>query len=109
MGSPMLLPRRTFIAGLAAALCTPAVVRAGTLMPIRALQPAGWHAGPISAIPYLNVQSDWLTLDDYAERILQPAIKRLAQCIIAQEERNLQRSRDIASFTGAEWSSNVPS
>lgn len=34
----MLLPRRTFLASLGAALCTPAVVRAGALMPIRALQ-----------------------------------------------------------------------
>lgn len=35
----MILPRRTFLTGLAAALCTPAVVRAGALMPIRALAP----------------------------------------------------------------------
>lgn len=34
----MLLPRRAVLTGLATALCTPAIVRAGALMPIRALQ-----------------------------------------------------------------------
>lgn len=106
----LLVPsRRGFLTGLASVLAAPAVVRAASLMPVRALQPAVWYLGPISAIPCLNVQTDWLTLDDYAERILQPAIKRLAQCIIVQEEFNLRRSRDTAFLTEAEWPFNATS
>lgn len=84
--------RRGFLTGLASVLAAPAVVRAASLMPVRALLPAGWHLGPVSAIPYLNVQPEWVwnplaapfTLDAYASVILRPMVDILSKNVAAQ-------------------------
>lgn len=58
--------RRGFLIGLGALLAAPAVVRAGSLMQIK-----GVVALPRD--PYANISMP-MTLDDYRERILKPAI-----------------------------------
>jgi hypothetical protein len=46
LGGPMFTRRRIFVCGVASVICAPAIVRAGSLMPIRALivpmQPVYW-------------------------------------------------------------------
>jgi hypothetical protein len=48
--------RRGFLAGLGAILAAPAIVRVASLMPVKALAP------------------DFMTLDEYAERVLAPTV-----------------------------------
>lgn len=54
-----LLARRSFLTGLASALAAPAIVRAGSLMPVKALKPElvyGWE---------LNINTDTLLVKGY--------------------------------------------
>lgn len=41
----LILPRRRFLAGLAAAFAAPAIVRAESLMPVKSLASCSWEAG----------------------------------------------------------------
>jgi hypothetical protein len=69
--SNLLLPsRRGFLTGLGACFAAPAIVRAASLMPVRAWD-IGLREGPAL------VQPDWLTLDDYHTRVLQPMVNTL--------------------------------
>lgn len=61
----MSLSRRGFITSLAAALATPALVRASSL-------------DFVPSVPKI-LRPGFLTLDDYAERILRPQIETLVQ------------------------------
>src|SRR6266516_5529685 len=66
-GGPMLTRRRIFIGGVASVICAPAIVRAESLMPIRALivpmQPV--HAGFIERLRFhwmeQLLKSGWTT------------------------------------------------
>jgi hypothetical protein len=80
--SELLLPsRRGFLAGLGACFAAPAIVRATSLMQVRTLDTEWW--GPAFCYDQLEVEPDWLTLDAYCARILQPMINTLQANITA--------------------------
>lgn len=57
-----MIQRRAFLTGLASALAAPAIVRAGSLMPVRALDPS--LTRPI-ILPIYSLESKWVALKMY--------------------------------------------
>lgn len=92
--SDLIVPsRRGFIKGLGALWAAPAIVRFASLMPVKALTP-----GIVAGYPFM-------TLDEYAERIIQPMVKRFEAA--AAEERRVRAEvfgPALAFGHGAQWS-----
>lgn len=88
--------RRGFLRGLGAALCAPAVVRAGILMPIKA---------PVQRLDVLfyslQIAPEWsVTLNDDTATILRPMANALADRVAAQvlEQRDELFPIGLATF-----------
>lgn len=68
-----MIARRSIITGLVALVAAPAIVKASSLMPVKATNTFGVDWGPGTTLT--------LTLDEYSERILQPMVGQLADQI----------------------------
>ena len=68
----LILPRRRFIAGLAAAFAAPAIVRAESLMPIKAVRPEilkvttlGWPDQRVTTFHFFGVANSMTGAQDF--------------------------------------------
>lgn len=116
----MITSRRSFIAGIAAAFAAPAIVKASSLMPVKALERVRcreiyeynvYTDEVITRLDilygHLNVRAEWsafipdLTMDDYSKRILSPMMNKLADQVAADIMNG--GAADDAFFSGQQW------
>lgn len=64
--------RRGLITGLISLVAAPAIVRAAILMPVKAV-----NLSTVDVVNLAHQQTGYMTLDDYAERILLPRLRAL--------------------------------
>lgn len=100
----MITSRRSFIAGIAAAFAAPAIVKASSLMPVKALEKVRYRTHYDVASDqlitrcdvlygYLDVRAEWaadaiqlagITMDEYTRRVVEPMVNRLAEQVADQ-------------------------
>lgn len=102
----MITSRRSFIAGITAAFAAPAIVKASSLMPVRAIIDRDELVTRCDVMyGFLDVRAEWqsngsLSLDAYSKRILSPMMNKLAEQVANDV---MEGKANDAFLNGPQW------